>query len=158
MAKKTETKKVTKTDKDAEARAKVEELLKNTSVGNQVTNGDDKLDIKEIKKGKSMDWMQDTIAQLSEQVETLENEIIFYKEEMKKAQSNPIQPANNGVVNASLNPNVIALFKHFEGLYVRLGGDPMVKIAYPQTGNGILDKFIEYFPELQNVRTYKYRG
>lgn len=159
MAKKTSTNK----NKDEEAKAKVKQLLKGTSVeslvgGESNESPNNELDVKVIKKEKSMDWLQEQLDDALTQVEALENEIIYYKEELSKRQENPNQHAVVQDIDTNQMNRIIALYKHFENLYISLGGDPSVKIAYPQSGNGILDKFIEYFPELQNVKRYRYRG
>lgn len=158
----TETKKK-KGSKDAEAKAKVELLLKNTIVANLVTkpveevNND--LDISAIKKEKSMDWMEQQVNDLTEQVESLENEILFYKEELQKLQNGGVvDQQQNAMVDNSLNQNVVALFRHFENVYEQQGGEPMIRVAHPESGHGILDKFLEYLPQLNAVKRYRYRG
>lgn len=157
--KKTSTKKVKSSSKDEEAKAKVQELLKNTSVANLVSTDvveekKNEFDVNEIKKEKSMSWMEQQVHDLSEQVELLENEILFYKNELAKAGQN--SNAGVQVVDNSTNPNLVALFRHFEKVYEM--GYTDVKIAHPESGNGVLDKFMQYFPDLQNIRRYRYRG
>jgi hypothetical protein len=157
--KKTSTKKAKSTSKDEEAKAKVQELLKNTSVANLVTSPiveetKNEFDVNEIKKEKSMGWMEQQVHDLTEQVELLENEILFYKNELAKANQNP--NAGVQVVDNTMNPNLVALFRHFEKVYEL--GYTDAKLAHPESGNGVLDKFMQYFPELQNIRRYRYRG
>jgi len=153
-------KKVT-TNKDEEAKAKVKDLLKGTSVANLVTDQldeeekIDKLNVNVIKKEKSMDWLQSQLDDALTQVDALENEIIFYKQELQNSQNNSdVSIVNN--TNTTLPPNVIELFKHFEKVYER--GYTDSKLAWPEGGTGVLDMFLEYFPQLQNVKTYRYRG
>lgn len=151
MAKKKETTK----DKDEEAKAKVKELLKGTSVaglvGDTTEPEKEELNVQAIKKEKSMDWLQEQLDDALTQVEALENEIIFYKQELQKAQTNQAP-----IKDAGLPPNVVALFKHFENVYER--GYTDAKIAWPEGGTGVLDMFLQYFPQLQNVKRYRYRG
>jgi len=158
----TETKKTTKktsSNKDAEAKAKVTELLKGTSVAGLVSTPVEEkvndLDVNVIKKEKSMTWMEQQVNALTEQVETLENEILYYKEELAKAQNGQGNQVTD-VTNQSLPPNLVALFRHFEQVYER--GYTDAKIAWPEGGTGVLDMFLQYFPQLQNIKRYRYRG
>jgi hypothetical protein len=146
-------------DKDSEARAKVDELLKGTSVGKPTIEQKPQFDVKEIKEEKTSKWLEDQVDLLNKQVEELENEILYYKDEMQKMQNSGV--GNGGVVNSGiLSPDVVALFRHFENVYEqRIGGDePMIMVAHPQSGHGILDKFIEYIPQLNGIKRYRYRG
>jgi len=157
----TETKKTKKTssNKDAEAKAKVTELLKGTSVAGLVSTPveekTNELDVTVIKKEKSMSWMEQQVNDLTEQVETLENEILYYKEELVKLQNGQGNSVAD-VTDQSLQPNLVALFRHFEQVYER--GYTDAKLAWPEGGTGVLDMFLQYFPQLQNVKRYRYRG
>jgi chromosome segregation ATPase len=158
----TEAKKSTKktsSNKDAEAKAKVTELLKGTNVaGLVVTPVEEKtneLDVTVIKKEKSMSWMEQQVNDLTEQVETLENEILYYKEELVKLQNRQGNEITN-VTDQSLPPNLVALFRHFEQAYE--SGYTYAKLAWPEGGTGVLDMFLQYFPQLVNVKRYKYKG
>lgn len=153
MAKKKET-----LNKDEEAKAKVKELLKDTSVASLVADKADEnkqdLNVNVIKKEKSMDWLQQQLDDALNQVEALETEIIYYKEELQKSQINP--PQVSTVKDNGLPPNVVALFQHFERVYEK--GYTQAKIAHPEGGTGVLDMFLQYFPQLQNIKRYRYKG
>jgi hypothetical protein len=151
-------------NKDEEAKAKVEALLKNTSVAGLVKSEPSKpeFDIEEIKQERSSKWMEEQIELLNRQVSEQENEILFYKNEIQNLQ-NGLQ--NNGgatidmVSNVNeLSPNLVALFRHFENVYEQQGGEPMIKVVHPESGHGILDKFLEYIPQLNSIKRYRYRG
>lgn len=145
-------------NKDEEAKAKVKALLKDTSVAGLVEDFEkpnEELNVNVIKKEKSMDWLQQQLDDALNQVEALEGEIIYYKEELQKTQLNPPQKVSN-VVDNGLPPNIVALFQHFERVYEK--GYTQAKIAHPEGGTGVLDMFLEYFPQLQNIKRYRYRG
>jgi len=155
-------KKSTTTDKDKEAKAKVQELLKNTPVAALVgaTNDSQVVKPETISQERSQKWLEDQVDILSKQVEELENEIVWYKSEMGKMQQNATQliPGGQGLQpNPELESNLVELFRHFENLHLRYNrdGNFMVKISYPATRNGILDKFLEYFPFLQKYQRFQ---
>lgn len=168
--KKTSAKKTTGTsapvsDKDAEAKAKVEELLKNTSVPSlgivKVEVPKQEYDIEGIKQEKSTKWLEDQLNLMNRQVEEQEQEILFYKNEIQRLQANQQAaggvPAGNGIqlMNNDLPPGVVALFRHFEQVYEK--GYTQTKIAWPRGGTGVLDMLLHFFPALSNVKRYKYR-
>lgn len=154
LKKKSSSKKVVQ-DKDAEARAKVEELLKDTSLGSK-TEEKPKFDVKEIKQERTSKWLEDQIEMLNKQVEEYENEILYYKNAIKTMQENQ-QVSNASVSNSGdLNPNIVAFFRHFEHVYE--SGYTDAKIAHAESGEGVLDLLLQYFPQLQSVRRYRYRG
>jgi hypothetical protein len=153
-------------NKDEEAKAKVEELLKNTSVAGLVKSEPTKpeFNVEEIKQERSSKWMEEQIELLNTQVTEQENEILFYKNEIQNLQ-NALQNGGrvtNDVVSDvnELSPNLVALFRHFENVYEqRIGGDdPMIRVVHPESGHGILDKFLEYIPQLNSIKRYRYRG
>ena len=175
--KSTEKKESAKADKDAQAIAKVQELLKNTNVaplvGAEVEVVVEKgFDKDEHQVERSQKWLEDQVNELNRQVEEYENEILYYKEEINKlndiihtggfrggapqqhVQGGVVQP--NNPVDSSMNYQVTALFKHFENVYER--GFSQAKIAHPESGNGVLDLMQSYFPQLQQIRRYRYRG
>jgi alpha-L-fucosidase len=170
-----EKKKEEKKSKDDEALAKVQELLKNTPAAALVGATNEvpvkkEFDMEEHKQERSQKWLEDQVNELNRQVEEYENEIMYYKEEMRKmqdyinsggvnhqpagAQPGVIQP--NNPIDSSMNHTLTALFKHFENVYER--GFTQAKIAHPESGNGILDLLQQYFPQLQQIRRYRYRG
>ena len=148
-------------DKDAEATAKVQQLLKGTSVASLVgaenaqQETKPQYDVEELKQEKSSKWLEGQVELLSKQIEEYENEIIFYKNEIQRLQANT-GTEQVSVANQELSPNLIAIFRHFEQVY--MNGYTDAKIAHAESGNGILDKLQQYFPQLQNVRNYRYRG
>jgi hypothetical protein len=169
-----EKKKVEKKSKDDEAFAKVQELLKNTPAASlvgaeNVTPTKKEFDMEEHKQERSQKWLEDQVNELNRQVEDYENEIMFYKEEMRKMQEyinnggvaaagqQPgvmVQP--NSPIDSSMNHTLTAFFKHFESVYER--GFTQARIAHPESGNGVLDLLQQYFPQLQQIRRYRYRG
>lgn len=153
LKKKSSPKKVVQ-DKDAEARAKVDELLKGTSVASKEEKP--VLDVKEIKQERTSKWLEEQIELLNRQVEEYENEILYYKDAIKTMQDN--QQMNTAPVTNSgeLNTNLIAFFRHFEHVYE--SGYTDAKIAHAESGEGVLDLLLQYFPQLQSVRRYRYRG
>lgn len=177
--KSTEKKEIAKADKDAQAIAKVQELLKNTSVAtlvgaeNNAVEEKKDFDMEEHKNEKSQKWLEDQVNELNRQVEEYENEILYYKEEINKlndilnnggfrggdaqqqvVHQGVVQP--NNAIDSSMNHTLITLFKHFENVYER--GFTQAKIAHPESGNGVLDLLQQYFPQLQAIRRYRYRG
>lgn len=171
----TEKKESVKADKDAQAMAKVQELLKNTPVAPLVGAKNEKVaekdfDMEEHKSERSQKWLEDQVNELNRQVEDYENEILYYKEEVNKLndiissggfKSGVIQEQNgivqpNNPIDSSLNHTLITLFKHFENVYER--GFTQAKIAHPESGNGVLDLLQQYFPQLQAIKRYRYRG
>lgn len=151
--------------KDEEATAKVEQLLKNTSVAGLVKSEPAKseFDIEDIKQEKTSKWMEEQIDLLNKQVEEQENELMFYKNEVEKLQAilqsgggipqgNEMVLANNG----TLSPEIVNLFRHFESVYEN--GFTDAKIVHPESGQGLLDMMLQFFPQLENVRRYRYRG
>jgi hypothetical protein len=171
-----EKKKDEKKSKDDEALAKVQELLKNTPAAALVGATNEapvkkEFDMEEHKQERSQKWLEDQVNELNRQVEEYENEIVFYKEEMRKMQdyinSGSVGAAPQhgaapvtSAIDSSMNHTLIELFKHFENLHFRYNqdGNFAVKVSFPSSGNGILEKFLEYFPQLQNVKRYTNRG
>jgi hypothetical protein len=174
--KSTEKKVIEKADKDKQAMEKVQELLKNTPVAplvgakNEVV-AEKEFDMEEHKSERSQKWLEDQVNDLNRQVEEYENEILFYKEEINKLnkiinmggfhhgndapqQQGVIQ--QNNPIDTSINHQLTALFKHFENVYEK--GFTQAKIAHPESGNGVLDLLQQYFPQLQQIRRYRYRG
>lgn len=169
-----EKKKDEKKSKDDEALAKVQELLKNTPAAALVGATNEvpvkkEFDMEEHKQERSQKWLEDQVNELNRQVEEYENEILYYKEEMRKMQEYinnggvaaagqapgvMVQP--NSPIDSSMNHTLTALFKHFENVYER--GFTQAKIAHPESGNGVLDLLQQYFPQLQQIRRYRYRG
>ncbi len=149
-------------NKDAEAKAKVEELLKNTSVAGLVKSEPVKpeFDVQEIKLEKNAKWMEEQINLLNNQIEQQENELMYYRNEVEKLnailQTGGAGQAGVGLASNDLSPNLVALFRHFESVYTN--GYTDAKIAHAESGQGVLDMMLQFFPELQNVRRYKYRG
>jgi hypothetical protein len=181
--KKNTTKKVAteKKSKDEEAAAKVQELLKNTPVASLVGGKNEpavetqEFDVEAHKQERSQKWLEDQVNELSRQIEEYENEIIFYKQEMQRMQEildsgeTMMIPSQNhhqqtvvrqsDPVESSMNHTLVELFKHFENLQMRYNhdGNFAVKLSFPASGNGILDKFLEYFPQLHNIKRYNNR-
>jgi len=176
-----EKKETAKADKDAQAMAKVQELLKNTSVAtlvgaeNNVVEEKKDFDMEEHKSEKSQKWLEDQVNELNHQVEEYENEILYYKEEINKLndilnnggfrggdviQQHGVVVQPNNPIDSSMNHTLIELFRHFENLHMKYNqnGEFAVKISYPMSGNGILDKFLEYFPQLQSIKRYQNRN
>jgi hypothetical protein len=156
MTDKLKNKKKSANNKDIEAINKVNKLLEENGLINLTTDKnednieiekDNTLDVDTIKKEKSIVWMQKQIDELSNLVEKLESEL-------KESKTNN---NNNVADNNTIDNRVLLLYKHFERIYDELGYTD-IKFAYPQTGEGVLDKFIEFFPELSMYRRYRYRG
>lgn len=168
-----------KLDKDKQAIAKVQELLKNTPVAplvgaEQEVSVTKDFDIEEHKNEKSQKWLEDQVNELNRQIEDYENEILFYKNEINKLNDilstggfssdtgqqqivnvhGIVQP--NNPIDSSMNHTLTTLFRHFENVYER--GFTQAKIAHPESGNGVLDLMQQYFPQLQAIRRYRYRG
>lgn len=166
--KNSEKKKEEKKSKDEEAVAKVQELLKNTPVAKIVGAVPDvevkkDFDMETHREERTQKWLEDQVNELNRQVEEYENEILFYKEELRRrdeiinnggVQNVVTQP--NSPIDTSMNHTLITLFKHFENVYER--GFTDAKLAHPESGNGILDLMQQYFPQLQQIRRYRYRG
>lgn len=166
----TEKKTAAKLAKDEEAKAKVQELLKNTPVAalvgakkSESIESESKLDIETHKEERTKKWLEEQVNELNRQVEEYENEILYYKQEINnlneiinggKFDGGVVQ--QNNPVDTSMNHNLVALYKHFENVYQR--GFTDAKLAHPESGNGILDLFLQHFPQLQAHRTYRYRG
>ena len=174
--KSTEKKATEKVNKDELAKAKVQELLKNTPVAPLVgaemeTPKEKDFDMEEHKSERSQKWLEDQVNELNRQVEEYENEILFYKEEINKlndiinsggfrrggTEHVMVQP--NNPIDSSMNHTLIELFRHFENLHMKYNhdGNFAIRVSYPMSGNGILDKFLEYFPQLQSVKRYQNR-
>ena len=62
----------------------------------------------------------------------------------------------NNAVDSSMQQTLFALFNHFQQVYER--GYTQAKIAHPESGNGVLDLFLQYFPQLHAAKTYRYRS
>jgi hypothetical protein len=152
--------------KDAEAKAKVQELLKNTTVASlvgaeKVVEQTKTVDLEEIQEEKSVKWLQDQLNLMNRQVEEQEQEIMFYKNEIQRLQAN--QQAGGTVPNQGVHlvgggeipAGVVQLFRHFEKVYE--AGYDTSKIVHPESGNGVLDKMQQFFPELANMKRYRYR-
>jgi hypothetical protein len=142
--------------------------------------------VEEHKQVKSQKWLENQVDQLSQQVEQYEIEIFQYKEEIKRLRDGDFTPRTNdetlirdgeefynpqfiqnnqvnsggmmNEANAQLEQNVIELFKHFEELHMKYNhdGNFSVRISHPQSGNGILDKILQYLPFLDRVKRYNH--
>jgi len=149
-----------KKDKDAEAKAKVEQLLKNTSVSGLMKPDKPEFDIEEIKQEKNSKWMEEQIDLLNKQVEEQENEILRLNDMCSSLTATG--SVNNGgdgkLLDSQLTPAIVELFRHFETLHMRFNqdGNFQVRISYPVSGHGILDEFLNFLPELQSIRRYQH--
>lgn len=152
------------TDKDREAMAKVQKLLENTPVaslvGSETKEKVNEFNPEELSQERSQKWLEQQVDILNRQVEDLENEIIFYKKALaERGNQNPqiMQNPNIGLnPNAGLENSVLELFKHFETLHLRYNhdGNFSIRVLHPASGNGILDKLIEYIPFLHHHKRF----
>jgi|SRR5579859_2938933 len=164
---------VQKSSKDEEARLKVQELLKGTSVaplvGLEVPKEVEEVSASDHQQEKNQQWLENQLEIMSHQMEKLQNEVHHYRNLAQQPVNRPLGGAPlpplapgeelltpNAPVQGNMRESIIRLFKHFEDLHLKYNHDGSfsVKVTYPQSGNGILEKFVEYFPFLNEYKRY----
>lgn len=161
--------KTSDSEKDVEAARRVDELLKGTNYSPIKVDEPVKEEFapENLQKEKDTNWVQSQLDECDAKIHNLEEELEFYKNkcillERENGNLRNGTPAANTAIAAhpvasiGYNENVAALFRHFESVYMK--GFTQARIAHPESGGGVLDMFQQYFPELQNVRRYRYRG
>lgn len=165
--KKSSKKKTTKIDdaKVAEAKRKVNDLLQGTGFEDPVTFVPPTEDAvtPTMNNDNATTWLNEQVAKLSEQVESLQ----FANNQLKNDNAKLMNALNGGggSVTADFSNDrvkITELYRYFENIYT--GNNPMrqpfdiAKFSNPSHGTGILDMFLNTFPYLQEDKRYKHRG
>lgn len=164
---------VQKNSKDEEARLKVQELLKGTSVaplvGLEIPKEVEEVSAADHQQEKNQQWLETQLEIMSHQMEKLQNEVQHYRNLSQQPATRPMGGAplpplapgeelltSHAPAQGNLKESAIRLFKHFEDLHLKYNNDGSfsVKLTFPQSGNGILEKFVEYFPFLNEYKRY----
>lgn len=164
---------VQKNSKHEEAKLKVQELLKGTSVaplvGLEIPKEVESVSAEDHQQEKNQQWLQTQMEIMSHEMEKLQNEVLHYKGLALQPANRPIGGAplpplapgeeiltSHAPVQGNMRESLIRLFKHFEDLHLKYNNDGSfsVKLTFPQSGNGILEKFVEYFPFLNEYKRY----
>jgi hypothetical protein len=140
--KKVETTLTPEQERDLKAKAKVQELLEDSSI-NKLTKKDDLIEIaetpEESDKPKGIEWLEEQVILLRDKNEKLQLELIEEKEKN-----------NDDVVKKS----VIELFNELQENHIKLGVDSQGIGNFRIYCPGFLNRMIKFFPFLKEIKRY----
>lgn len=165
--KSTETKKTTPVDnkkepvltpeqeRDLKAKAKVEELLENSSI-NKLTKKDDIIELDESKdEPKGVEWLEKQITLLTQKNEELTVKMEEVKVDFEKVLKENQELKSGGSSNdGAVKKAVISLFNELQENHIKLGVDRNGLGNFRIYCPGFLNRMIKFFPFLDEIKRY----
>ena len=130
-------------ERDLKAKQKVKELLQDVPM--TIAEKEELLEIESTPK-KEGEWLEEQVNLLSEQVETLRNELAQSKEDYQKIFTEYQYVKNND--DSELKPIIIRLFNEIQDNHISMGRN---FIIHPPS---FLERLIMFFPFLAKEKRY----
>lgn len=135
-------------ERNLKAKAKVKELLEDSSIIN-LTKKDNITEVNESKnKPKGVDWLEEQLTLLVKENQELKNDFEKILKENQKLKTNSV--GNDGEIKKA----VISLFNELQENHIKLGVDNNGIGNFRIYCPGFLNRMIKFFPFLNEIKRY----